>query len=311
MGRNFSIWIDYLERDFIDSKLPYYLGKGASGITTNPAIFKTAFTSSKAYKQQKTVLKGKKLYEALAISDVQAACDRLLPIYNETDGFVSLEVDPVHAHDAASTIEEAKRLFKAVNRENAMIKVPATESGCIAIRELSESGIPVNATLVFSIEQTTNVLRALKGAKRAAVISVFVSRYDRALDGNLPEELRAKTGIMNAAKHYNLIRSTDEKNVRVLFASTGVKNGGMPPDYYVRSLIGSNAVCTVPPETFEAYLKSGVRKESLPINEREIKSFFEELAKCKIEMSGLYQRLLDEGLRQFETAFADIMRTLG
>ncbi|MDR0746770.1 MAG: transaldolase [Helicobacteraceae bacterium] len=310
MGESFSIWIDYLERDFIDSKLPYYLEKGASGITTNPAIFKSAFASSKAYGRQRTALKGKQLYEAFAIADVQAACDKLLSIYDKTDGFVSLEVDPAYAHDAASTIKEAKRLFKAINRENAMIKVPATEGGCAAIGELAKEGVPVNATLVFSAEQTANVLRALKGAKQAAVISVFVSRYDRALDEHLPEELRAKTGIMNAAQHYNLVRSADEKNVRVLFASTGVKNGALPPDYYVRSLVGNGVVCTVPPETFEAYLKGGGCKESLPIDEREIADFFGELAKREIKMSGLHQRLLDEGLRQFETAFADIIRAL-
>ncbi|MDR2151219.1 MAG: transaldolase [Helicobacteraceae bacterium] len=312
---SFSLWIDYLDRDFIDSDLPKYLERGARGVTTNPAIFQQAIANKAAYKSQIAALKGtgvagKRLYEALAIADAQNAADALKPCFDNQDGFVSIEVDPAFAHDAPSTIEEARRLHKAIGRKNVMIKVPATNEGVIAIKELLKLGVPTNATLVFSTAQTQKLLNAAKDNETPLVISVFVSRFDRAIDDRLPKELRAKTGIMNAANHYNLIANAARKNVRVLFASTGVKGGGLSADYYVSELLGDNAINTAPLAAIDAFLAGGERESRLPIAPDQISAFFGELDAKDINFERLCDKLLSEGLAQFERAFSDIISTL-
>ncbi|MDR0664056.1 MAG: transaldolase [Helicobacteraceae bacterium] len=311
----FSLWIDYLDRDFIVGDLPEYLRRGARGVTTNPAIFKQAIVGKDSYKTQIERLKGagvlgKRLYEALAIADAQNAADALKPYFDGQDGFVSIEVDPAFAYDAPSAIEEARRLHKAIGRENVMIKIPATNEGVIAIKELLKLGIPTNATLVFSTDQTRKLLSAAKGSQTPLVISVFVSRFDREIDERLPKELRAKTGIINAANHYNMIANADGKNVRALFASTGVKGGGLSADYYIRELLGDNLINTAPLTAIDAFLASGDRENRLPIAPEKIAAFFGELDAKGIDFERLCDKLLAEGLALFERAFSDIILTL-
>lgn len=308
----FSLWIDHIERDFLERDLPRYIDAGVVGATSNPAIFKEAFLKSKAYEAEKAKLgfKGKKLYEALAISDVQKAADAFRPLFDrDEDGFVSIEVDPAHAHDAVSTIEEGKMLFKKIGRPNVMIKIPATEAGYIAIKELVKAKIPVNATLVFGLDQTRKILRAAQGAEAPVVISVFVSRFDRLLDGKLPAELKAKAGIMNAAAHYNLIEAAGEKNIRALFASTGVKGDELPASYYVTGLLADNSVNTAPPATIDAYLKTADRQSRLPIAQSEIEAFFAALGDQNVNFDAVCAELLQDGLTQFEKAFAEILKS--
>ena len=187
---NFSLWVDFLEREFISSDLKKLVDSGrVRGATSNPAIFKNAFSISKAYEQQKlnSSAKGKDLYEELAITDIQNACDCFSGIYNEKkeDGFVSLEVDPYFSNDSQATIEEGLSLAKRINRKNLMIKVPATKEGFVAMEELLREGINVNATLIFSDEQTKSCVEAYKKAGNSdvcMVVSVFISRFDRVLD---------------------------------------------------------------------------------------------------------------------------------
>jgi transaldolase len=312
---SFSLWIDYLDRDFISGDLHKYLERGARGITTNPAIFKEAIVGKNSYKAQIKALKlkgvsGKKLYETLAIEDAQNAADRLKPYFDGSDGFISVEVDPAYARDAASTIEEAKRLYKAIGRENVMIKIPATNEGFIAIKETLKIGVPTNATLVFSLEQTRKILRAANDNETPLVISVFVSRFDRAIDEKLPENLKAKTGIFNAANHYNLIRESRRKNVRALFASTGVKGGDLSADYYISELLGDCLVNTAPLKAIETFLTNADRKNKLPISPDRLEAFFAQIKASGVDFEELCDTLLRDGLAQFERAFSDILSAL-
>ncbi|GHS88001.1 transaldolase [Campylobacterota bacterium] len=310
--RNFSLWVDYLDRGFLADGLDKYLGS-ARGITTNPAIFKAAFGASKLYEKEiadlkKQKLNAKKIYETLAIVDVRNAADKLRPFFNKVDGFVSIEVDPAFAKDAASTIEEAKRLYKAIGRENVMIKIPATSEGFIAIRELLLLKIPTNATLIFAPDQTKRVLRAAQNCDTPLVISVFVSRFDRAIDEKISEKLRLKTGIMNAANHYNLVQNSGVKNARILFASTGVKGANPAADYYIRELAGENSINTAPLNAIDRFINGVAAEPKLPIAQGVIDDFFAALESEGIDFGALCDLLLAEGLAQFEAAFLDILR---
>ncbi len=316
-AKNFSLWVDYLERDFIKSDLGAMIAKGSvRGATSNPAIFKNAFTTSKAYEAQKSasVSKGKELYEELAIKDIQDACDSFLPIYkeNHNDGFVSLEVDPALCDDAEKTVAEGLSLAKRINRENLMIKVPATQAGYQAIENLLAQGVHVNATLIFSNKQTLKVLEAYKRAnsEKNLVISVFISRFDRALDKKLPSELQGKAGVYNGAECYNSVEQENLANVRTLFASTGVKGDAYPPSYYVDELIGDNSINTAPLQTIEAFLAQGTLAKKLPISQKEIESYFSKIAELGINFESVSDTLLQDGLEQFKVAFQEILDSL-
>ncbi|MCV6607144.1 MAG: transaldolase [Campylobacterales bacterium] len=315
--KNFSIWADFIERDFIKNELKDLIAKGVvNGATSNPAIFKNAFTTSEAYKEDKEScpLKGKELYEFLAIKDIQAACDAFEETHkaNGNDGFVSLEVDPALANDTMGTIEEGSSLHKRVNRKNLMVKVPATEAGYEAMKNLLGVGIDVNATLVFSNEQTEKILQAYKDSKSNSklVISIFISRFDRELDSKLPENLKGKTGILNGAKCYNTIKKSGLENVRTLFASTGVKDDNYIPSYYIDELIGEDIVNTAPIDTIHSFVKNGANEAKLPISEEEIEKFFSDLKDTGVDFEAVANKLLSDGLVQFEEAFKQILDSL-
>lgn len=315
--KNFSIWADFIEREFIDSELKELIANGTvNGATSNPAIFKNAFTGSGAYKEDKesSPLKGKDLYEFLAIKDIQKACDAFADLHekNSDDGFVSLEVDPALASDTMGTIEEGSSLNKRVNRKNLMVKVPATDAGYEAMKNLLSMGINVNATLVFSNDQTEKILEAYKAANTDAklVISVFISRFDREIDGKLPQDLKGKTGIYNGAKCYNTVQKAGLANVRTLFASTGVKGDDYLPSYYVDELIGENVINTAPIDTIHAYVKNGATEVKLPISTEEIEKFFRDLKNAGVNFEAVSNKLLKDGLVQFEEAFAQILKSL-
>jgi len=239
---NFSLWCDFLERDFIDKDFDELIKKGIiNGATSNPTIFKNAILSSSAYdaaKEEFRKKEPKKLYEILATADIRSAAESLLKNFiNGDDGFVSIEVDPYFADDTEAMYREGKHLYGTIGMPNVMIKIPATKAGYEAMRDLLKKGISVNATLVFSPEQTAKCIEAIKegiaGFRRyfpkaslpKTVISIFVSRFDRLLDekmaaAGLPA---GQIGIMNAAKCYNIIAKENLNYVKPLFASTGVK----------------------------------------------------------------------------------------
>lgn len=314
-GIDFSLWLDFIERDYLKNEFPKLIEAGTiNGATSNPAIFQQAFLNSPAYDAQKKELgtSGKALYEALAMEDIRIAADLLRPLYDKgDDGFVSIEVDPNFCHDTAATIQEGMALYEAIGRPNVMIKVPATDEGYDAMRQLMAKGIHVNATLIFSAGQAFKVLEAAKAAQAPegtkCVVSVFVSRFDRLLDPTLPADMKGKTGVINAANIYSMIEEAKVPGVKTLFASTGVKGDDLPPSYYVDELIAPNAVNTAPVATIDAFVKNGDKTPKLPIDKEEIGTFFTELAMVGVNMDEVCDRLTDEGLTQFKEAFAKIM----
>jgi transaldolase len=284
----FSLWCDFIERDFLTDGLNKLIDdKIVNGATSNPAIFKNAFLSSPAYKEDIQALKGKdakEIYESLAIKDIQTSADLLNDLYKkDDDGFISIEVDPTICDDAKKTIEEARKLYKAIGRENVMIKIPATEAGFVAMEQLISEGIHINATLIFSPAQAESCLDAFeKGSQNfngktlpKAVISVFVSRFDRKMDEPFLE-MNIKgglLGIFNANRIYNMIEKRGLPNVRTLFASTGVKGDDFVEDYYITNLLFKNSINTAPLDTIDAFVKNGVKEIREPLSDDQIDGF--------------------------------------
>jgi len=319
----FSLWLDFIERDFLQNEFASLIEKGIiNGATSNPAIFASAITSSPAYKEQLESLadkSAKEKYEALAIHDIKTAAQALRGNYEEgNDGYISIEVDPFLSNDTAGTVEEGKRLFEAIGEPNVMVKVPATEAGYAAMKELLSQGISVNATLIFSPQQALKCVEAMKEgiaasqAKVDAVISVFVSRFDRMLDEKLKEAGvdAAKVGNYNAAKIYALIESHKTPQIRTLFASTGVKGDDLPADYYIRELLASRSVNTAPLATIEHYIKESATPAKLPLDMAHIDAHFEAVEQAGVKMEEVYETLLSEGLVAFEKAFEEMLESI-
>ena len=315
----FSLWADFIERDFIQNGLRQLIANGTiNGATSNPAIFKNAILTSSAYKEQisnLTSLDAKSKYEHIAIKDIQLAADELKPLYDKgDDGFVSIEIDPFLCDDTQASIAEGVRLHTAIDRENVMIKVPATNAGYEVMRTLVAQGIHVNATLIFSKAQAIACANAFKEAKEGtkSVISVFVSRIDRAIDATLQKAgvETFLTGIYNAAEIYSAVESMNVANCRTLFASTGVKGDGKEPEYYIKELLAPNSVNTAPIETIDAFVKSNSTQAKLPIAQEVIQTHMTNIAKAGVDLQRVIQEQIDDGLEAFKIAFKEILDAL-
>ncbi len=319
----FSLWADFIERDYLDNEFKALIEAGIiNGATSNPAIFKNAILTSLAYKEQLASLShlsAKEKYEAVAIFDIQKAADILRPLYDKgDDGYVSIEVDPYLCDDATATIAEGKRLHASINRPNVMIKVPATPAGYEAMEVLVAASIPINATLIFSKEQALSCAQAfergLAGSKKSVdtVISVFVSRIDRALDGILASKGLpiALAGNYNAAAIYNAIEALHVSRCRTLFASTGVKGDSLRASYYVDELLAYNSVNTAPVETIKAYIAGAERNAKLPISEEKIVAFFKTIQEAGIDFDAVVTGQIKDGLEAFKVAFTEILESL-
>ena len=289
----FALWADFIERYYLDNEFKTLIEIWTiNGATSNPAIFKNAILTSPAYKKQLAELDGldaKSKYEAVAIFDIQKAADILRPLFDAgNDGYVSIEVDPMLCDDAEETIEEGRRLHKTIDRPNVMIKVPATQAGYVAMKALVSDNIAVNATLVFSKEQALSSAEAFEagqkesGASVDTVISVFVSRIDRALDAELAAIgiAPALAGNYNAAAIYNAIEAKGVDRCRTLFASTGVKGDDLRPSYYIDELLAAHSVNTAPVETIDAFVKGGDKTVKLPIDAQIIERHFQKITKA-------------------------------
>lgn len=317
----FALWADFIERTFLEEGFKELVAKGIiNGATSNPAIFKNAILTSPAYKEQLSALSHlspKEKYEAVAIYDIQNAADILRPLYDAgDDGYVSIEVDPFLCDDADATIAEGIRLHASINRPNVMIKVPATDAGYVAMEALASDGIPVNATLIFSADQALKCARAFERASKSAsvdtVISVFVSRIDRAIDETLREKgvKTGRMGILNAADIYNRVEALKIPKCRVLFASTGVKGDEFRTSYYIDELLAPNSVNTAPIGTIEAYVEGGDRIIKLPLSDQFIAEHTADVRNAGINMPQVIQTQIDEGLEAFKVAFNDIINAL-
>ncbi|WP_416191869.1 transaldolase [Neisseria sp. CCUG12390] len=338
-----QIWLDNLSRSLVQSgELAEMAKQGVCGVTSNPAIFQKAFAGDALYADEVAELKKQDLspkqrYETMAVADVQVACDVLSAEYESTGsktGFVSLEVSPELAKDAAGTVAEAKRLHAAIGRKNAMIKVPATDAGLEALEQLVSDGLSINLTLLFSRAQTLKAYAAYQRgiAKRAAaglpvdkiqvVASFFISRVDAALDTTLPEHLQGKTAVALAKAAYQDweqffgnaefagLEAQGANCVQLLWASTGVKNPAYPDTLYVDSLIGANTVNTVPDATLKAFIDHGTAKATLTENTDQALAVLTEVEKLGVDLEALATRLQEDGLKQFEEAFEKLLAPL-
>ena len=338
-----QIWLDNLSRSLVQSgELARFLADGVCGVTSNPAIFQKAFSGDALYIPEIEALKqqnktAKEIYEILAIADVQAACDVCRAEYDSTGGktgFVSLEVSPELSHDAERTIAEAQRLWAAISRPNTMIKIPATDAGLTALTALVARGINVNLTLLFSRKQTLKAYAAYTAgltqlaanggnlAQIQVVASFFISRIDNALDGTLPEHLRGKIAIALAKAAYQdwqdyfaspefaPLAAQGAHRVSLLWASTGVKNPDYPATLYVDALIGEHTVNTVPDATLKAFIATGTAARTLPENIPAALAQLAEAEKLGIDVETLATRLQNDGLKQFEEAFAKLLAPL-
>ena len=345
-----SVWLDYIDRLLITSGgLTTYVYRGLRGVTSNPTIFQKAISEGNDYdvQIQRMALSGKsaeEIYEGLAIEDSRMAADILHPVFEATqgsDGFFSLEVNPHLAHDKQGTINEATRLFATVNRPNIMIKVPATPEGVQAFRELTETGININVTLIFSIEQYDQIAEAYISAleKRAAdvynleqitsVASIFVSRLDAKVDKMLEAYRAAKAGelmgriaVANAKIAYQHFKEAflserwkrlEEKGARlqrVLYGSTGTKNPSYSDVLYVENLIGPNTVNTLPPKTLEEFLDHGTVALTLESDLDEAHAQLSDLAELGIQLNDVTGQLLDEGVQQFAESYDALIKTI-
>ena len=355
-----SPWMDYIRRDLLTTgKLNKYIGDdGLRGMTSNPSIFEKAIAESNLYNDVLTSPEAKKLdakslFEKIAIRDVQDACDIFKPVYAETrrrDGYVSLEVSPYLANDTRGTIDEARRLWKAVARENVMIKVPATPEGFPAIRQLLEEGLNINITLLFAqsaYEQVAEAFlaaleaRAAKGqdiAHIASVASFFVSRIDTLADSKIDEKLksasdaaekalleslRGKIAIANAKLTYKKyqelfggprwksLAAKGAQTQRLLWASTSTKNPKFRDVLYVEELIGADTVDTIPPATFDAFRDHGKLRPSLTENVDGAAKTMADLAKAGISMKEVTDKLLVDGVKLFADAFTQLLAATG
>ncbi|MBN2815298.1 MAG: transaldolase [Campylobacterales bacterium] len=319
----FSLWADFIERDYLDAEFKELIAQGViNGATSNPAIFKNAILNSSAYKTQLATLDGlspKEKYEAVAIYDITKAADILRPLFDSgDDGYVSIEVDPFLCDDAEGTIEEGRRLYKMINRPNVMIKVPATEAGYIAMEKLTSEGIAVNATLIFKESQAKACAEAFAkgvaifGKNVDTVISVFVSRVDRAIDTKLLQAgvSVGLTGIYNSAAIYNSIEKMGVNGCRTLFASTGVKDDSLSADYYIKGLLAYNSVNTAPIDTIKAYMQSEDKSAKLPLEDTVIQEHFEKVKNAGVDLNAVLDEQIADGLIAFKDAFRDILEAL-
>ncbi len=355
-----SPWFDYIRRNLITSgELRRMVDEdGLGGVTSNPAIFEKAITGSTDYTEALRELEKRKemdamaLYEAIAIRDIQDAADVLRKLYDATncrDGYVSFEVSPYLAHDTQGTIEEARRLWKAVGRENLMVKVPATPEGIPAIEQLIGEGININVTLLFAQEMYERVARAyIAGVEKlaarggntkkiASVASFFVSRIDSSIDAIAKARLKTSTSaterallrsitgkvaIANAKLTYQRYKeifaeprwqklaANGAQTQRVLWASTGTKNPGYSDVLYVDELIGADTVNTIPPSTFDAFRDHGKPRASLTEDLEAAHDTMDTLEQIGISMKQVTDELVDQAVKLFVEAFDKLLSTV-
>ncbi|MFD0766256.1 transaldolase [Mucilaginibacter lutimaris] len=344
-----SIWLDFIDREIISSgKLQKLIDEdGIRGVTSNPAIFEKAISSSSDYdadiaefgKENSTT---EELFFKLAIKDIQAAADLFNPLYNEgvvgADGYVSLEVSPFLALDAEGTAKQAELLWKQVDRKNVMIKIPGTKPGLKAIRETIAKGINVNVTLLFGLERYEEVTEAyISGLEDhlaaghniehiSSVASFFLSRIDVVVDPLLQEKgengLVGEVAIASAKKAYEIYKrvfSTERwkaleakggKPQRLLWASTGSKNPAFKDTKYVEALIGPDTVDTVPLETIDAFRDHGIAADTLMLGLDQATETLGRLKALGIDLDKITQDLEDEGIDKFNKPFEKLLKAI-
>jgi len=357
LGYGQSMWLDYIRRDlFTSGKLKKMIDDdGLRGMTSNPSIFEKAIGESSLYDDMLASLASRDdldttaRYEQIAIRDIQDAADVLRPVYDSSkfrDGYVSLEVSPLLALDTQKTIDEARRLWKAVKRENVMIKIPGTVEGLPAIRQAIGEGININVTLLFAQEVYEKVAEAYIAGiedlsksggdlrKMASVASFFISRIDSLVDSMINEKLKAtsdtkqqellksllgKVAIANGKLTYlryqrlfsgprwQALASQGAQTQRVLWASTSTKNPAYRDVMYIEELIGLDTVNTMPPATIDAFRDHGHLRNSLTEDVAGAQNVMDNLARAGISIKEVTTKLTEDGVKLFADAFNKLL----
>ena len=353
-----SVWLDYLHRDILQNgQLARFIeDDGVKGLTSNPTIFEKAIGESETYDKAIGDLSAKgetdavRIYERLAVSDIQGAADRFRPVFDALgggDGFARLEVSPRLANDTEGSVEEAWRLWKAVDRPNVMIKIPGTRAGVPAIRKLIGEGINVNVTLLFGIEAYLAVAEAhIAGledlvsaggdpSRTHGVASVFVSRIDTAIDTEIDRRvaakdkeagalsaLRGRVGVANskiAYQHYlelvggdrwKALAGAGARPQRLLWASTGTKDPAYSDVLYPEALIGPDTVDTLPPKTLDAFRDHGRVAPTLTADVTEARFVLAETQRLGLDLAGVTDRLVEEGVASFSKSFDALLKAV-
>ncbi len=338
-----SLWLDNITRDLLNGgTLKRYIDEfSVTGLTSNPTIFDHAITNSTAYDtaiREKLArgTSGEALFFELALDDITRAADLFRPIHERTntvDGWVSLEVSPLLAHDTASTVAEARELFARAGRPNLFIKIPGTKEGLPAIEEAIFAGVPINVTLLFSREHYVAAAEAfLRGIERridaglnpnvASVASVFISRWDAAVANKVPQTLRNQLGIAIAKRTYRaaraLLTSPQWQRVynlgarpqRLLWASTGTKDASASDVLYVKSLAAPFTVNTMPEATLKALADHGELRTILPADGGDGEDVLAQFAKAGVDVDALAAQLQDEGAKSFVKSWNELMAVI-
>jgi transaldolase len=338
-----SLWLDNITRDLLDGgTLKRYIDElSVTGLTSNPTIFDHAIKNSTAYdspirEKLRKGRSGEELFFDLALEDITRAADLFRPVNDRTngvDGWVSLEVSPLLAHDTASTIAAAKDLFARAARPNLFIKIPGTTEGLPAIEEAIFAGIPINVTLLFSREHYVAAAEAfLRGIERridaglnpnvGSVASVFISRWDTAVMGKVPEGLNDQLGIAIAKRIYKAYRSLlsdarwqrvynfGARPQRLLWASTGTKDPKASDILYIKGLAAPFTVNTMPEATLKALADHGELGATLPPDGGDSETALGQFAKAGIDVDAVAAQLQDEGAKSFVKSWEDLMNVI-
>ncbi|HTE00307.1 MAG TPA: transaldolase [Mucilaginibacter sp.] len=343
-----SIWLDFIDRDIIKSgKLKNLIDEdGVRGVTSNPAIFEKAITSSSDYDDQIRTLaedgkSNEELFFGLAVTDIQNATALFKGVYDESkgeDGYVSLEVSPFLALKTKETADQAEKLWKQVDRKNVMIKIPGTQPGLAAIRQSIAKGININVTLLFGLPRYEEVTEAYisgledhlaaghKIGHIASVASFFLSRIDVLVDPMLDEkglgDLKGEVAIASAKKAYEIYKrvfsgprweklaALGAKPQRLLWASTSSKNPAFKDTKYVEALIGADTVDTVPLETIEAFRDHGIAENTLEQGLDKATEILDKLKTAGIDIDKITQQLEDEGIEKFNKPFEKLLQAI-
>ena len=339
-----SLWLDNLTRNLLKTGvLRRYIDElSVTGLTSNPTIFDHAIKNSSDYDSAiKSKLaqgkSGEKLFFELALEDIREAADLFRPVHDRTcgvDGWVSLEVSPLLAHDTKSTIAEAKELHRQAQRRNVFIKIPGTPEGLPAIEEAIFAGVPINVTLLFSDDQYVAAANAfMRGIERrieaglqpdvASVASLFISRWDVAMTGKVPAELNNRLGIAVAKRTYKAYRdlltsprwmrayNAGARPQRLLWASTGTKDPKASDVLYVKNLAAPFTVNTMPEGTLKALADHGEAGATLGADGGNAEEELARFVKAKIAVDALSRQLQDEGAKSFVKSWNDLMDVIG
>jgi transaldolase len=335
-----SLWLDNITRKMLDSgQLARYIELySVTGLTSNPSIFDKAIESgdydAEIRGRAAQGVKGEELFFDLAIEDLRRAADEFLPIHERTDGvdgWVSLEVSPLLAHDAKSTVATAKALHERAGRPNLFIKIPGTVEGRAAIEESIAAGVPVNVTLLFSADQYRAAAEAyLRGIERridaglsprvGSVASAFMSRWDKAANEVVPAALRNRLALTVGRDIYRAYRqlmdserwqrlaNAGARMQRLLWASTSAKDPSAPDTFYVHGLSAPFTVDTMPDKTLLAFFEHGEVGDDMPADGGDCDAVLARFSAAGVDLDALAKRLQDEGATAFEESWKDLLR---